>query len=175
MSVKTFVLRGLMALLLVVVLGGCFGDDLPETVERVGVGDRLPEMVLRMNDGTVVDNRSMLGRPVMVVLFSAVCGDCRKELPEVERAYRMLPSESDVMVIAISRGEGERQVAALWEELGLTMPYSAQEDRKVYELFANQGVPRIYIVDREGRIVAAYGDRNMPTAEMLLEALSRIK
>lgn len=164
-----------MGMLLVVSLGGCMQDDLPETLERVGVGDRLPEMVLRMNDGTVVDNRSMAGRPVMLVLFSTVCGDCRKELPEVERAYRMLSSEGDVMVIAISRGEGERQVAALWEELALTMPYSAQEDRTVYELFANQGVPRIYIANREGRIVAAYNDVNMPTAEMLLDVLGSIK
>ena len=46
--------------------------------------------------------------------------------------------------MAISREEDEASVAAFWADNGLQMPYSAQTDRSIYNLFATSIIPRIY-------------------------------
>ena len=53
-------------------------------------------------------------------------------------------------MIAISRAEGEDLVAPFWEEYDLQIPYSAQTDRHIYELFASSVIPRVYFVSAEG-------------------------
>ncbi len=55
--------------------------------------------------------------------------------------------DSDCFFVCISREEGEASVKAYWEENGFTMPYSAQTDRSVYNLFASSGIPRRYEAD----------------------------
>lgn len=65
-------------------------------------------------------------------------------------------------------------MAAYWKEQGFTLPYSAQEDRTVYELFAQTGVPRIYIVDEEGIIRSLFTDQMLPEWEELVKALDKL-
>ena len=54
------------------------------------------------------------------------------------------------------------------------MPYSAQEDRKIFELFAKSVVPRIYIVDEDGIIRYIFTDNPLATFDDLVEAIKTI-
>ena len=163
-----------LMLALSTLLYSCFREESPEPVQRVAVGDRLPALSLTLDDGSTVTNEDFNGKAVLIALFSVKCGDCRKELPEVERLYRALHDRDDVLIIGISRAEGEDLVAPFWEELSLTFPYSAQQDDKVYRKFADSVVPRIFIADRQGRVVACFDDTNMPSAELLLKVVGSV-
>jgi hypothetical protein len=55
-------------------------------------------------------------------------------------------------MVAISRAEGEQSVADFWSANNLQIPYSAQEDRKIYDLFASSVIPRVYFVSSSGII-----------------------
>lgn len=55
-------------------------------------------------------------------------------------------------MVAISRGEGEDMVAPFWEEYDLQIPYSAQSDRQIYNLFASSIIPRVYFVSAQGLV-----------------------
>lgn len=156
---------------LALVLSSCSMHDEPSVLERVKVGDQLPAFTLLMNDGKVESNASLMGHQVVLVFFSTLCGDCQRELPELQRLYDMLPDTSAVKMIAISRAEGDSIVRSYWAEHSLSIPYSAQPDRRIYELFASSIVPRIYVADKQGRVVAVYRDNPMPTAEDILEVL----
>ena len=57
-----------------------------------------------------------------------------------------------VIVVAISRAEDEDMVAPFWEEYGLEIPYSAQPDRRIYDMFAKSIVPRVYFVAPSGKV-----------------------
>ncbi len=70
----------------------------------------------------------------MVLLLAAVCAGC-STISDDEPDFRML---------AISREENEESVAAYWAANGLLIPYSPQEDRRIYNLFATSIIPRIY-------------------------------
>lgn len=52
----------------------------------------------------------------------------------------------------LTQGEA---VAAFWQKYGLTLPYSVQPDRKIYDLFASSIVPRVYVVSPDLKILQA--------------------
>lgn len=151
-----------MALLLI--LSSCIGSDDDDPVSYVAVGDRLPEFSVELSDGTVVSTQTLRGCAALIVFFNTDCPDCRRELPEVERLQEMNPA---VTIVCIAREESAEKIAAYWAEAGLTLPYSPQPDRRIFNLFASSGIPRLYIADGQGTVTAVFGDTDYPTAEQL--------
>lgn len=121
-----------------------------EPVWSLGPGDRLPDFSIVMDNGDVVTTSSLSGKKSIIIFFTTTCGDCRRELPAFQQWYdEIIQNQENVNFICISRAEGSEAVAAYWAEHGFTMPYSAQSDRKVYEMFASSGVPRVYEINPE--------------------------
>ncbi len=140
-------------MLLCLLTVGCSSiNDNQEVTERVKVGDRVPSFSV-----DVVDNGSHytfstghLSGETVIVLFSTLCGDCKRELPELNEYYLRHKDDPGFQMVAISRAEGPDMVAPFWEEYHLQIPYSAQEDRHIYDLFASSIVPRVYFVSAQG-------------------------
>lgn len=124
-----------------------------------------------MNDGSIISEENLKGCISLIVFFHTSCKDCRQVLPVLQRFHE---AYSQYPIACISRAENEVAVAAYWKEQGFTLPYSAQEDRTVYELFAQTGVPRIYIVDEEGIIRCLFTDQMLPEWEELVKALDKL-
>ena len=141
-------------LLLCSLLGGCSSihEDSDEVVERVKVGDHVPSFTVDMVDNGVHTTFSTahLNGETVIVFFSTLCGDCKRELPELNDYYLRHKDDAGFQMIAISRAEGEEMVAPFWEEYDLQIPYSAQTDRHIYNLFASSIVPRVYFVSAQG-------------------------
>lgn len=160
--------RSLFILLVLTVFSACISDDDPSEGASLGVGDTLPTFQVMMNDGTMVRTTDLLGDVSVVVLFSVDCGDCRQELPEIQRLWDL---RLGVPIVLIARENTEEQIQAHWQQAQLTMSYSPQADRKVYSLFAASRVPRIYISDAQGVIRYSHTDEAMPTAEQLADEI----
>ena len=149
---------------------GCISDDEPQG-EALGVGDYLPEFSVVMNDGTSIYTASLIGKVSMIVFFNTGCPDCRKELPEVQLVWEYYKEDPGVVILPIAREESESEILDYWESHDLNMPFSPQENRDVYSLFAPSIIPRIYISDLSGKIVFSSTDVNMPTAETLISEI----
>ncbi len=120
------------------------------------VGDRLPEFAVNMNDGTEAGTKQLSEGVSCIMFFTTGCPDCRETLPHVQKLYdEFAPKGVDFAVI--SREEGEADIYEYWAAEGLTMPFSAQSDRRIYELFAKTRVPRVYI-NKDGLIKAIFTD-----------------
>ena len=146
-------IRNIYALLLCLLVMGCgsINED-NDVVERIVVGDHVPSFSVEMvKDGvrSTFSTAHLTGETV-IVFFSVKCGDCKRELPELNEYYLAHKDDSGFQMIAISRAEGEDLVAPFWEEYDLQIPYSAQTDRHIYELFASSVIPRVYFVSAEG-------------------------
>lgn len=153
----------------------CVWND-PEQDSDIRVGDPLPAFTVLVRDGGAehrVSSASLEGAVSVITLFSAACPDCRATLPELQRAYETF-APAGVQFLNISRAEGWERVEALWAELGLTMPYSAQEDRTVYELFAKSVVPRVYLSDEEGIVRFIHTDDPNPDFPILQQELNSL-
>lgn len=147
----------------------CIRDEVPAGEDIVKQGDRLPDFSVVLNDGSVVSRELLEGKVAVLVFFHTDCPDCQKELPVIQQLYEEYASLPEVCICAISREEGEVEVASYWQTHALTIPYSAQEDRKVYALFSTSGVPKVYVCGPDGRVVSVYSDNPIATYSELKE------
>ena len=162
-----------VALLVAVMPISCINNEEVSSDDLLLVGDLLPDFSVTMSDGSVVTGAQLRETVSVVLFFNSGCPDCRKTLPSVQRLYDDY-SERGVQFALISREEGASSIEEYWAENGYTMPYSAQEDRAIYELFAKSRVPRVYISDDSGRIRAIFTDNPIPTYEVMAEALDEL-
>lgn len=148
----------------------CISDAITEDDSKVQVGDKVPVFEVEMLDGETFSISQMQGHSYLIIFFSTTCTDCQRQLPEVDKAYRQV-GRSDV-ILAISRGESAAIVAPFWQENSFALPVAATTDRRIYNLFALQGVPRLYFVDKQGRIKYMTNDKTTMGADEIINLLS---
>ena len=150
-------------------VGSCVHEDFPAGADIVKVGQMLPDFSVTMSDGTVVTGDMLRGGVSVVVFFDTSCPDCQQLLPELQRLYEEYSER--VHFVLISREEGDATISSFWALHNLTMPYSAQSDRAVYNLFAESLIPRVYISDAEGIIRHIFADSPVPSYDTVRAAL----
>jgi hypothetical protein len=74
----------------------------------------------------------------------------------------------------ISREESVPTICAFWNEKGLKMPYSAQTTRKIYEKFASERIPRVYICEKGGIIRYIFTDNPNPSYDDIKVSLDSL-
>lgn len=156
--------------LCMILLASCVTENQPDNV-GVEVGDPLPSFSLTLNDGRKVTTKSLRGKKVLIELFNTSCPDCQESLPVINSLYTSMQDREDVEIFAIARDEVEAAIALYWEDNDFSLPYSPQPDRKVYELFASVGIPRIFIANPDGIITATFGPEDTPTLSQLTTLL----
>ena len=163
--------RVLHILLLVLSLSSCIKEK--QKGADLGVGDLIPDFTVTMNDGTQVTGALLREGVSVIVFFTTQCGDCRETLPHIQQLYDEYALK-DVRFALVIREDTEENIYSFWKESGFTMPFSAQADRRVYELFAQTRVPRVYIC-RDGVIKYIFTDKpSIPTYELLSASLEEV-
>ena len=111
--------------------------------------------------------RSLSGKVVLVNFWATWCPPCRKELPDLEALYQRFGSRGFV-ILAIS-DEDAAKVKPFVADRKLTYPVLLDPGRKVNELFQVEGIPKSFVYNREGKLVAESID--MRTQKQFLEML----
>ena len=167
----------IMIMTLLTLTAACTQDDDPKKDSKVQTGDLIPTFSITMSDGRTLTDSDFSGRGGLILFFSTGCPDCRMELPSVQGAYdAFLDTPEDIrpLFVCIARGQTDPDIAAYWSLAGLSLPYSEQSDRSVYNLFATSGIPRIYIVGPDMRVRTLYSDTSRPSAATLVSDLSSL-
>lgn len=153
------------------VLSGCIKER--QTGADLKVGDSLPDFEVMMNDGTVVTDGLLRESVSIVMFFHTSCPDCQQTLPQMQKVYDEYASKG-VRIVLISRDESRQSIESFWQEKSLKMPYSAQNDRKVYEKFARERIPRVYVSEKGGTIRHIFTDDPNPTYDNISSALEQV-
>ena len=153
---------------------GCVTDDEPKG-PSLQVGEPLPQFSVTLNNGEEVSTNSLRGNIPVIVFFNTDCSDCRKELPVVQQLYDRYEAEEDVKIVLIAREESYSEIEKYWKENNLDMPFSPQESKEIYNLFAPSVIPRIYIANREGIVKATFDDSDMPSLVELVSEIEAIR
>ena len=140
----------------------CINEDIPQPIERVKIGQQLPDFSVIMNNGEIVTGEMLRERVSVIIFFHTSCPDCQQLLPQIEPLYDEYTSR-DVAFTLISREEEEASIAEFWRDHNLNMPYSAQNNRAVNELFASSLIPRVYVSDSDGTVQSIFTDNPVPT------------
>jgi peroxiredoxin len=109
------------------------------------------------------------GNVVLVNFWATWCPPCRKEMPDLGRLYARFAAKGFV-VLAIS-DEETGKVAKFAQEQNVRYPILLDQNRKVNELFAIEGIPKSFVYDRNGKLAATAID--MRTEKQFLAMLGR--
>jgi peroxiredoxin len=109
------------------------------------------------------------GKVVLLNFWATWCPPCRKEMPDLEALYNRFKDEG-LMVLAIS-DEDAAKVRPFISERQVTYPILLDPGRKVNDLFQVEGIPKTFIYDREGKLVAQSID--MRTRQQFLGMLAQ--
>ncbi len=130
-------------------------EDETQTTTLVKEGMQAPDFTVEMFDGSTLTLSALKGKVVLVNFWATWCPPCRQELTRVEEDIIKRFEGQEFVFIPISRGEERETVAAFREQTGYTFPMGLDPERKVYDLFASNFIPRNFLIDADGKVVIA--------------------
>ena len=154
-----------------ILMTGCIKEK--QTGADLKVGDILPDFEVVMNDGSVVTDEILKEKVSVVMFFHTTCPDCQQALPRMQQIYDEYASKG-VLFALISREQDAAEIDSYFKENRLNMPFSGQNDRKVYEKFAKTRIPRIYINEKGGTIRYIFTDDPVPSYDELKSSLESV-
>ena len=113
--------------------------------------------------------RDLRGKVVLVNFWATWCPPCRKEMPDLDTLYNKFKDQGFV-VLAISDEESAK-VAPFISERKISYPVLLDPGRKVNDAFIVEGIPKSFVYDREGKMVAQSID--MRTQKQFLQMLAQ--
>jgi peroxiredoxin len=128
-----------------------------------------PEFTLQDLTGKAWSFGELRGKVVLVNFWATWCPPCRKEMPDLETLYERFGPKG-LVVLAISDEEAAK-VEPFIRERGVRFPVLLDPGRKVNERFIVEGIPKSFVYDREGKLVAQSID--MRTQKQFLEMLRK--
>ena len=114
--------------------------------------------------------KDLKGKVVLVNFWATWCPPCRKEMPDLEALYNRYKDQGFV-ILALSEDEETNKVAPFIAEHKISYPILLDPGQKVNNLFQVEGIPKSFVYDREGKLVAQSID--MRTQRQFLEMLAQ--
>ncbi len=113
--------------------------------------------------------KSLRGKVVLLNFWATWCPPCRKEMPDLQALYDRFHGQG-LVILAVSDEEANK-VRSFIAERNVTYPILLDPGRMVNELFRIQGIPKSFVYDRGGKLIAQAID--MRTRKQFLEMLGR--
>jgi peroxiredoxin len=96
--------------------------------------------------------KNLRGKVVLVNFWATWCPPCRKEMPDLEAIYQRF--ERRGLVILAITDEEESKVKPFIADGKFSFPVLLDPGRKVNELLHVEGIPKSFVYDRDGKLVA---------------------
>ena len=168
----------LVVLLLLCSVTGCsamYDEDMPsyDKTTLVRVGEAAPDFTVMTLDGSSVTLSQLQGRTVLLVFFATWCPDCHKQLDAIEAIQSNFDSLK-LSILAVSRGEEVSDVREFVNQRNYTFAVGVDSENSAYSLYATQYVPRCFVIDPLGRIVALSAEYNAEEFTMLCDIIGSL-
>ncbi|MBR5464549.1 MAG: TlpA family protein disulfide reductase [Alistipes sp.] len=128
-------------------------ETVATTLAKVGM--QAPDFTVTMFDGSSLTLSEQKGKVVLVNFWATWCPPCRQELMRVQSDIVDRFAGQPFVFIPISRAEEKETVAAFREQMGYTFPMGLDPDRAIYDRYASNFIPRNFLINSEGTVVAA--------------------
>lgn len=120
------------------------------------IGQPAPEIKLASPAGEEMALSSLKGKVVLIDFWASWCGPCRKEMPNVVKAYAKFKAKGFEIFGVSLDSDKDRWVEAIAKD-GITWPQVSDLQKwgsEVVRLYNIQGIPYTVLLDKEGKIIA---------------------
>ncbi|AMC11178.1 hypothetical protein Lupro_07885 [Lutibacter profundi] len=122
---------------------------------KVKVGEQAPKLSFSLMDGTVISNKTLKGKVVVLQFTASWCSVCRKEMPHLEQEVWQRFKNENFILIGIDLKEKPQKVKHFITQMQVTYPFAIDTKGKLFESFTlpNAGVTRNIVLDKKGEII----------------------
>ncbi len=150
-------------------------DDETAQIENTTIakaGTEAPDFTVTMLDGSTVTLSALRGKVVLLTFWATWCPPCREELSHAQAGIVDRFAGQEFVWLPVSRGEERATVEEFIADKGYTFPVGLDSDQAIYDSYAERFVPRNFLIDRDGRVVAAtagYSEEEFSAMQQLIE------
>ena len=126
------------------------------SLHATGIGQFAPDFTLQTPEGQDIRLSSLRGKCVLIDFWASWCGPCIRELPNIKKVYEKY-HEKEFEIISISLDDKKDNWTKAIEKHQIPWIHvSSLKGWKcpVAKLYNVTGVPAMYLLDAEGRIVS---------------------
>ena len=149
---------GLVALLFILLAWSLLTDEGGDLAAKANRGDRpdAPELALeRLNGKGELRLSSLEGKAVVVNFWASWCQPCKQEAPFLEEVWRE-HRDRGLVVVGLDAKDFRADALRFAKRFGLTFPLVYDGPGDSTSSFGVTGFPETFVIDREGRVVAAF-------------------
>lgn len=130
--------------------------DLKYATELLKKGTQAPDFTLPSPDGTNISLSDFKGKYVVLDFWASWCPDCRKDAPEVVRAYNQF-KDKGIAFVGVSFDTDKEAWQNGIKEYNIQYPQVSElkkmKETKIYTDYHINWIPSMYIIDPEGKVV----------------------
>jgi len=132
------IIIGLLSLLFASSLHAGQPSDLPD------------DLALTTFDGKVLDSAALKSRPLVLMFGSGWCPECRREAPEMQKAY-LEYRDKGVLFLCVMGMTNDEEIRDFMETYKLTFPVA--KDNGFAEALGVQAIPQTFFYAKGGKFV----------------------
>ena len=123
----------------------------------------------RLNGDGHVELKSLRNKVVLVNFWASWCDPCKREMPRLELAYRQFRSRG-VEFVGVDAQDFDSPAKHEMRKAGTSYPVVYDSAGKVLGRYGGLPLPKTYVIDRSGRLVALHiGELEPADISRLLE------
>ncbi|MGO4290669.1 TlpA family protein disulfide reductase [Chitinophaga sp. RAB17] len=140
---------------------------------RLKSGQPMPSVKYPDANGQLAGLEKYKGKYLLVDFWASWCGPCRQAIPKVKELYAAYKDKGfEVVSISIDTDKNAWKKAMKEEEMPWEQMLSDNKD-KTMEQFQFSGIPTMYLVDSEGKIMERFTGYSDEAAAKIKESLNK--
>ncbi len=140
----------------------------------MGQGDTAPNVTLHLLNGETKTLQDYRGKVVVLDFWATWCAPCRFTMPKMIQFHNRHRNKGvEVIGVAVDV-TSKAEIEAFVKEMGVNYPIAADSDATAKGAFHVKSLPTLFIIDKEGNILArleGYDPQN--TMQVLEETVQR--